>query len=205
LENFYNHYHRYLDLPFEIEKPDIFNSEQKTVMQKALPNHYDQNMVDFLAKFGMKLLMIECFFTPPNGGKVPIHTDFWWWETDFVKINKTWGPEDGKIIWYKASKTTPITVKPGKNTSDVEPGESVVYQTDDVTILTASQKDCTPLYEANTNKPSLVNTGILHGTLNPSNEPRWTICFQPVWDIETEAYVTWHEAMDIFKDYIVGE
>ena len=167
-------------------------------MQQHLPNHYDQNMVDFLAQFDMKLLMIECFYTPPNGGKVPIHTDFYHYETEFVKINQTWGPEDGEIIWYKADKTFEYTVKTGMNTD----GEQSVIYDDEITVLTAAPKDCTVLHRANTNKPSIVNTGVLHGTLNPGNQPRWTVCFQPVWDIETEQYVSWHEAMDIFKEYI---
>ena len=203
MENFYNQYHRYIDLPFEIQKPRLFDTNQKAVMQQHLPNHYDQNMVNFFAKFDMKLLLIECFYTPPNGGKVPIHTDFYHYETDYVKINQTWGPDDGKIIWYKASKTFEYTVKPGNNTLENEDG-SVIYN-DEITVLTASPKDCEVLYEANTNKPSVVNTGILHGTLNPGNAPRWTVCFQPVWDIKTEQYVHWHEAMGIWKDYIVGD
>lgn len=201
MENFYNRYHRYLNLPFDIQKPELFNTTPNHVVHQPLDNYYDKNMVDFFHKHNMEILLIECFYTPPNGGKVPIHTDFWWWETDFVKINMTWGPDDGEIVWWKCDKTFEFEVSQGHyKHDDVE-----LEYNDKIRVLTASPKNCTKLYSAVTNQPSLVNTGILHSTTNPSNQPRWTVCFVPVWDKKTEAYVTWDEALNIWKDYLVGE
>jgi len=66
--------------------------------------------------------------------------------------------------------------------------------------LWAEEKDCTLLYEANTNRPSLVNVGVLHGTNNPTNSGRWTICFVPT--TLNEDFIHWDDALNIFKNYI---
>lgn len=189
-----NNFHRYLNLPFEIKKPDVFNTTPDHVVHEQIKVNDDQNMVNFLKQFGMDLMLVESFYTPPNGGKVPIHTDFWWYETDYVKINITWGPDDGKIIWWKCSKTQEVKMEPKEY-------DGLTY-TDTIRVLTANESDCKEIFSANTNKVSLVNTGILHSTINPSNQPRWTLCFVPAFDIEKNVYVTWNEAMDIFKDYL---
>jgi hypothetical protein len=194
-----NNYCRELTLPFEIKKPELFNTQPDHVVHEPLENHYDLNMVKFFKDHGLDLLLIECFYTPPNGGKVPIHTDFWWYETDYVKINQTWGPQDGEIVWWDCPTSYEVFLEPGENVTDA--GEKITYN-DKVRILTAKEEESKKLFSANTNKPSLVNTGILHSTINPSNEPRWTICFVPVYDKATEAYVSWKDAENIFKDYL---
>ena len=69
--------------------------------------------------------------------------------------------------------------------------------------LVAEEKDCTLLYEANTNRPSLVNVGVLHGTNNPTDQGRWTVCFVPT--TLSNQFIEWNDAMVIFKNYIVEE
>lgn len=189
-----NNFHRYLNLPFEIKKPELFNTTPDHVVHEQIKIDDDQNMVNFLKQFGIDLMLVESFYTPPNGGKVPIHTDFWWYETDYVKINQTWGPDDGEIIWWNCSKTKEVLMEPKEY-------ENLTY-TDEIRVLTADEKDCKQIFSANTNKVSLVNTGVLHSTINPSNQPRWTICFVPAFDVENNVYVRWHEALEIFKEYL---
>jgi hypothetical protein len=193
-----NNFHRYLNLPFEISKPAVFDTTPNHVIHTQLDTHYDNNMKEFLQSRGLDILLIECFYTPPNGGKVPIHTDFWWYETDFVKINKTWGPEDGKIVWWNCSKTNEIIL----DHNTYENNDNKVTYSDYAKILTADENDCTEIFSANTNLPSLVNTGVLHSTVNPSQQGRWTLCFIPVHNKNTEEYVKWSDAIDIFKDVI---
>jgi hypothetical protein len=194
-----NNFHRYLNLPFDLEKPKLFDTTPDHVIHQPLSDHYDINMQNFLKQFGLELLLTECFYTPPNGGKVPIHTDFWWYETDYVKINQTWGPVDGEIIWWECPTAYEVFLEPGDYVTDN--GKELTYN-DKVRILTANEEESKKLFSANTNKPSLVNTGILHSTINPSNQPRWTICFVPVYDIATEAYVSWKDAEIMFKEYL---
>jgi hypothetical protein len=110
-----NNFHRYLNLPFEIQKPEIFNTTPDHVIHTQLETHYDKNMELFLKKHGLEILLIECFYTPPNGGKVPIHTDFWWYETDYVKINQTWGGivlKPKKLCWIMIPMKVKITKLP---------------------------------------------------------------------------------------------
>ena len=67
--------------------------------------------------------------------------------------------------------------------------------------LWAKEEDSVLLYEANTNIPSLVNVGILHGTNNPTSSGRWTLCFVPK-TIKQQEYVRWDESLKIFQNYI---
>lgn len=193
-----NSFHRYLNLPFEIQKPEIFNTTPDHVIHTQLETHYDKNMEMFLKNHGLEILLIECFYTPPNGGKVPIHTDFWWYETDYVKINQTWGPDDGKIVWWNCSQTKEIIL----DHDTYENKNNKVTYTDYAKILTADEIDCKEIFSANTNLPSLVNTGVLHSTINPSNQGRWTLCFIPVYNKSNEDYVSWNNALEIFKDIV---
>lgn len=193
-----NNFHRYLNLPFDLEKPKLFDTTPNHVVHQHLDGHYDNNIERFLKQFGLELLLTECFYTPPNGGKVPIHTDFWWYETDFVKINQTWGPDDGEIIWWNCKKTYEIVLD--NNTYTI--GNDTVTYADKAKVLRAEETDCKQIFSANTNRPSLVNTGVLHSTINPSNQGRWTVCFIPVYKQSDESYIKWDDAVNIFKDYI---
>jgi|TARA_B110000503_G_scaffold127563_1_gene197452 hypothetical protein len=195
-----NNYCRELKLPFEIKKPELFNTQPDHVVHMPLENHYDLNMVKFFKDCGLELLLIECFYTPPNGGKVPIHTDFWWWETDYIKVNQTWGPADGEIVWWDCPTSYEVFLEPGDYVE--HNGEEISHHSKS-RILTANEEESKKLFSANTNNPSLVNTGIMHSTINPSNEPRWTVCFIPIYDkLLPESYVSWNDAERIFKDYL---
>ena len=74
------------------------------------------------------------------------------------------------------------------------------------TILLAKKEDCELIWEANTNKISLLNVGQLHSTYNPTNIGRWTLCFVPgSRAIRGGAYLTFEEACEVYKDYIIGD
>ena len=70
-------------------------------------------------------------------------------------------------------------------------------------VLVSNPNDCTLVHQANTNTPSLVNVGQLHDTHNPTDQGRWTICFVPARG--DEYYIYWDEALEIYKDYIIGD
>ena len=69
------------------------------------------------------------------------------------------------------------------------------------TNVLANRDECTLVYEANTNRPSLVNVGQLHDTYSPPHAGRWTLCFIPGRSNGRDIY--WDEAMEIYKDYII--
>ena len=171
--------------------------------------HYDINdyvdtaMHDFHKGLGLYVRHTEIFYTPP-GGNLPIHCD----EpeiTNHVKINKTWGPEKGVTRWWTSNN---VTVNDGR-----EGAKEVLENFSNDTIedfsyrehrvLVSNPNDCTLVHQANTNTPSLVNVGQLHDTHNPTDQGRWTICFVPA--RENEYYIYWDEALEIYKDYIIGD
>ena len=150
-----NNYHRYLNLPFTIEPLPIFK-EQGNKVRHFYVNDYPSPLIEELfSDLGLILNHKEVFYTPPFS-KIPIHTDHGHY-TNHVKINITWGPEEGVIQWWKSTKIRRMKMKGYKNNTNA-------YHDN----LWADEKDCEFLYEANTNRPSLVNVGILHGTNNPT-------------------------------------
>lgn len=184
-----NNYHRYLNLPFEVEMPELFKtfSTKRQHVDNEKFNYQSVEMINFLSKFGLKPLKTEAFYTAPQT-KLPIHVD----GAIGVKINKTWGPEGGVTRWYKPGKVFPLTgMQLGEEQTRIY-GEEVYIADEETSEL---------LYEASTNRISLINVAEYHGTYNPSlTEGRWTLCFQ--FQTDTNPCITWDEALEIFKDYI---
>ena len=62
------------------------------------------------------------------------------------------------------------------------------------------------VWEANTNKVSLLNVGQLHSTYNPTDVGRWTLCFVPSSSaLRGGTYLTFEEALEVYADYITGD
>jgi len=125
---------------------------------------------------------------------------------DHVKINITWGPEEGVMRWWEANKTQVFTdiedVKANYKGVDVDAADAFSHRQH--TNVLAEEKDCTLVFESSTNKPSLVNVGVLHSTFNPTDKGRWTLCFVPAIP-NGHGYIYWDEALEYFKDYIIKE
>lgn len=177
-----NRFHRYLNLPFEIVKPDFCNYEPSDFYQKI--HDYTNVYVSMLHhELGLITKHVDLIYTEP-GGKVPVHVDGPELD-DHVKINKTWGPKEGVIRWWS-------------------PKEYFTHQLDNSynQTLVAREEDSEFLYEVNTNHTSLINVGKFHSTYNPTNQGRWTLSFIPG-KKNTNENVSWDEALEIYKDYIV--
>jgi hypothetical protein len=182
-----NKYHRYLNLPFEIEPLEIFKNLGSEIKHFYINDYTFPLVKELFDDLKIVLYLKEVFYTPPFS-KIPIHTDHGTY-TNHAKINITWGPEEGVIQWWKSNKVT------HKLLNGYENSTKEIHNN-----LWAEEKDCEFLFEANTNKPSLVNVGILHGTNNPTPHGRWTLCFVPTKN--TGKFIHWDEAIKIFKDYI---
>jgi hypothetical protein len=200
-----NRYHRYLNLPFEVAKPEMFNNFPDDMKHVDINDYSDVNINKWLESLNLHVGHTEVFYTPPNGGKLPIHSD----ETtldDHVKINITWGPEEGVMRWWEANKTQVFTdiedVKANYKGVDVDAADAFSHRQH--TNVLAEEKDCTLVFESSTNKPSLVNVGVLHSTFNPTDKGRWTLCFVPAIP-NGHGYIYWDEALEYFKDYIIKE
>lgn len=182
-----NVYHRYLNLPFTIGPLDIFKHCDNQIKHFYINDYPFYPMEELFSDLGLILHLKEVFYTPPFS-KIPIHTDHGYY-TNHAKINMTWGPDEGVIQWWKSDKVKRMQLNGHQdNTSEYHDN------------LWAEEEDCELLYEANTNRPSLVNVGILHGTNNPTPHGRWTLCFVPV--NQAGQFIHWDSALEIFKNYL---
>ena len=193
-----NIYHRYINLPFSIKRPDITTTFPKTIQHVDMRDWVDKNMFDFNHSLGLEVMYMELFYTPPNQ-KLPIHSDLPVLDNR-TKINVTWGPEEGRTRWWKAKSPDLMKVTGVSDYSDDFSAE------DHHRNLTASEEDCDMMYEANTNIPSLVNVGQLHSTYNPGSYGRWTLCFCIGEEVGSKdmknKFLTWENAVNKYKEYI---
>jgi len=191
-----NTFHRYLNLPFEIKKPtnldSFYSSEEKHI---EMPGYCDQDVVKWLETFGIGIGNIEAFYTPPMGS-LPIHCD----ESiidNHVKINVTWGADEGVTRWWHCPSP-----RDNVDNHTVNKGYEIESRQDN--CLRGDEDECELVYEANTNRPSLLNVGQMHSTYNPNKTlGRWTLCFVLKPSNSCEPYIYWDEALIIFKDYFV--
>jgi hypothetical protein len=186
-----NIYHRYLNLPVA-PGIDLFaktDYDPTTIGHVSIEkDSINPELIEWLAKFNISPMMCEAFYTPPNGGKIYIHTDTAT-VSDAVKINWTYGAPGGRIVWWQPKHVNKI------KQMETEFGQS---------YLTIDEDECNKVYEADTNKPSLVQVGTWHSTWNPSAEGRWTLSL-PLYDTTTEERITWDEANKRFSDVIYQE
>ena len=183
-----NIYHRHLDIPV-LPGIDLFandNYDPKKMCHISIDEKkINPEFIEWLSKFDIGRFFIEAFYTPPNGGKIYIHTDTPA-ITDAVKLNWTYGAQGGKIVWWQLEHEDKIELK--------ETGFDVSY-------LATEEQYCKKLYEADTNIPSLVQVGIFQSTWNPTTEGRWTLSF-PLKDKVTGNRITWAEAHRRFQNVI---
>jgi len=201
-----NKYHRYLNLPFEIRKPQICNVKPKDLKHYDIPNHKDNNISEFVKQFGLQIVNTELFYTP-GGKKLPIHIDDWV-KDNHVKINISWGPKEGTTRWWNAPNFTEEE-EYDSNYNSLKDLDHVKYENFSDRhhrSIILKEEECELVYEANTDKPSLVNVGTFHSSHNPTDEGRWTLCFILGYDKDDwDNLVPWDKAIEMFKEFIDGE
>jgi hypothetical protein len=202
-----NVYHRYLNLPFDYPKPEKFNHpiEGYAVFldRKIIHEPFHQ----WVESFGLTISnVLEGFYTPPNGGKVPLHADTGYQLpglNDICKLNFTWGSSDSTTRWYQVNDESKLIKHYfGKGASNekfykagIDPDIDISY------VWLAEWDDVNLVYEAVIDRPSLLNISQLHSTWNPSpTEHRWTLCFTL---LEDGKALTFDRALNIFKQYII--
>lgn len=192
-----NQYHKYINLPFEVKKPEEFNQFWDYANHIPIePNHPSAApVIEWLNKYNVNSIDVEMFYTPPNGGVIPPHTDSPSFNNQ-TKINITWGPETGETRWWTSDKWYEFSYG-GEETLEDDKGKT--YK--DLKVLRADEENCKLVYSANTNRPSLINVGQLHSTYNPGDVGRHTLCFNLIHlgGSRTEPLV-WDEALIFFKD-----
>ncbi len=174
-----NIYHQYLQLPFEIKRPDLCYGSPTDAKITNLHDYRDENIEQLHNKLGIKTLIVEVVYTPPNSN-LPIHSDAMPID-NHVKLNITWGNSDKAATrwWLPKDRTTTFNTFP----------------------INSDRNDYDLIYQAHTNSPCLINVGQLHDSYNPSNEGRWTLSTIPAH--MDNRFIQWDEAMEIYKDYII--
>lgn len=179
-----------MDLPFEIEKPEICNTTLTENYHADLTDVSNTEMFLFHDSLGLSINHCEVFYTPA-GMSLPIHADATELN-DKVKINITWGPDEGVLRWWKARD---IKVQDDYS-SHGHTGRA--HRT-----VRANAEDCEIVYQINTNRPSLVNVGQLHDTYSPPHAGRWTLCFVPQVKGSSDKSLYWDDALKYYKDFIL--
>ena len=178
-------FHRYLNLPFEVDKPLFFRNDPDRIQHVTLKEKFIPKKVrEWLDSLGFEVLHTEAFFTAPHD-KIFIHCDSPTFD-DHVKINFTWEDENSYTRWWNIKEEK--FLKNG----------GTEYGAD---ILVADEHHCEMIYEQVINKPSLLNVGRLHSTYNPSDLGRWTLCIVPSLKGE-QKFVHWDKAIEILKEVI---
>ena len=206
----FNIYHRYIQLPFTMNKPTCFDKPLENdfityVDQSELPDE----LFKWLAQYNLKISnVIEGFYTKPNGGAIPIHNDTVVppGQRDACKLNFTWGPETSTTKWYK--------LKSDKEYIEINHDETQINKSfqeagiepdiECYNCYSADENDVELIHQAVINKPSLMNVGQLHNTYNPDPiQDRWTLSLTLL-KLPGD-HLSFEEAMVKFKDSIDHE
>ena len=206
----FNIYHRYIQLPFTMNKPTCFDKPLENdfityVDQSELPDE----LFKWLAQYNLKISnVIEGFYTKPNGGAIPIHNDTVIppGQRDACKLNFTWGPETSTTRWWK--------LKSGCNYIEINHDETEVNKSfqeagiepdiDCYKCYSADENNIELVHQAVINKPSILNVGQLHNTHNPDpTQHRWTLSLTLL-KLPGE-HLSFEEALLKFKDSIEHE
>jgi len=193
-----NKYHRYLKIPFEYPKPDCFNQSYSHPNMIFVSNKFiDQSIITWIESFNLKVSnVIEGFYTPPNGGKLPMHNDTST-ISNATKINFTWGPSNSTTRWWQV-KDESFLIPAYPDNSHIE-AEGIIPDIVVTNAFQSKEENCNLMCEKVINRPSLMNVGQLHSTYNPDNkEDRWTLCFTLL--KLDNSHLQFDEALEIFKD-----
>lgn len=196
-----NIYHRYLKFPFDITKHPVCDTQPEGMYHQELNPWICKNLNNFLGELGLFINDVVAYYTPPNGF-LPIHVDGKKIDNR-SKINITWGPKGGTTRWWSHNKSKNMA-----NVGEIFKGKKEILDNiKNKHFWFPAKEDCELLYEASTNKVSLVNVGQFHSTYNPHpTKGRWTLCFVPIshklkYDLG-RSHLTFKESLEAFSPYI---
>ena len=201
-----NFYHRYLNLPLTYPKPERFNHPVDNYNVLMDDEEIYTPFKEWVERHGLTISnVLEAFYTKPNGGRVPLHSDTGYQRpgvNDICKLNFTWGPQNSTTRWYKVREESKlISHKFGKDASNKKFYDAGIEPDIDIShIWIAEWEDVDLVYESVIDRPSLLNISQLHSTWNPSiTEHRWTLCFTL---LENGQALTFERALKLFAEYI---
>jgi hypothetical protein len=179
-----------LKLPVEFIPHDLgtFSSFREINFPKNLIN---QEFVDFLASLNLYIDYAKYFYSVPYQ-RYMNHRDIldeqYGKITKNVKLNFVTGGAGSEMIWYK-----------------LNPGKDVVFKQNYLgqPVCAFNDEDLTEAHRAVIGWPSLLDAYEIH-TLQNADEARkcWSFTLNST---ITKDRISWDEAVEIFKDYLIAE
>jgi len=179
-----------LKLPVEFISYDLgeFSSFRELKLDK---NSINQEFKDFLASLNLYIDYAKYFYSTPHQ-RYMNHRDImdnqYGKITHNVKINFVTGGVGSEMIWYK-----------------LKPGKDVVFKMNyqNQPVCAYNDEDLIEVHRATIGSPSLLDAYEIH-TLQNANEARkcWSITLNST---ITNQRISWDEAVEIFKDYLITE
>ena len=203
-----NIYHRYLDLPFDYQKPEIFESGHHEYFKFSSLDVIDPRFKSLMQSLGLEICpMLEAFYTAPGGGTIPIHTDTCYIPgfNDICKLNITWGPKESVTQWFKAKDPSKLCLVDDQVLQAVADCNLPEFHWNQAIqsaakIYTADRRHVDLVHQAVIDRPSLINISQLHSTYNPGADHRWSLCHTLY---KNGNLLTFRQALKIFKEYII--
>jgi hypothetical protein len=181
-----NNYHYKLSFPVDFIPTYLEGDTFRNVYPVELIN---QELVDWLNKLNIFVIMAEQYMLDPNGKKssYEIHRDGQPdVHPDFIKMNYVFCDTPHVMNWYK--------LHPGKELKNAGiPGG--------FPFLVCDEGDCDLVHSAEVGQPSLVNVMELHDVSTVLSK-RYCFAFV-LGNIETKQPINWNEAEELFKEYII--
>lgn len=180
-----NLYHYYLNLPIKFEPNPIDMGDKYHVVYPL--ERIEKEFRQWFNTIGVMIGHGEQFLLKPDGRDFHIiHTD------DFgvdpiVKLNYVYCDEPHRMNWYK--------LKPGVELT-------TAYSPAGTPYATCTMEECDLVYSAQCGQPSLVNVLELHD-VSKVTAPRTCYSFVLVHNKAPYKRLSWAEAEEIFKDYMV--
>jgi hypothetical protein len=144
------------------------------------------DMKAFLESFGVGVLMVEIFYTPPFMSR-GIHIDTAQ-GGDITKLNWIYCEGENIMNWYEPKPDAP------RNIAETPVSTNFVSYKDSEVNLVHSEKMTT--------NNVIVQVGTPHNVRN-LRYPRWALCFT-ICHLKDKSRITIAEAQEIFKDYLVN-
>lgn len=180
-----NRYHQKLNIPVMFYPQ--FPSNPITAVLPYNKSQINQELIDWLSIMSVGIKHCEVFYLSPDSqSNHVIHLDGQHFD-NHAKLNFAYCDTTAVMNWFTLkedvvleTKVTPIGTK----------------------YIEALEDQCILVHQAIIGRPSLINAGQLH-SVSTVVSPRY--CFSFVLsDINTNKYLIWDNAVEIFKDYIEG-
>lgn len=184
-----------LTLPFSFDSWNVkeFQKISARIDEKPFSSHVlDKEFLDWLTYLGVFVQDCRVFNAAPLVRYRP-HKDISYISeiqkkhTDCVKINIIFNSVNSKMIWYRLKENESPLIS--KNTV----GEKLYVYPDNI---------IDQIYEAETDGPAILINGMEIHTLHNGNSHRLCLSM-PLFNVNSGKRITWNEAEEIFKDYLI--